>query len=112
MLSGFIILSVADSRDVDSIFTYTKRTIQWTAKGTTTIYNLTFPFFLSSGVKWLNGGPGSSNFFSIPLKPSKKIALSAKYGFISAPGMRTSNLVAAGGTEGGDMMRIEAARES
>lgn len=35
-----------------------------------------------------------------------------KYGFMSAPGMRTSKRVAAGGTDGGAMMRIDAARES
>jgi len=40
------------------------------------------------------------------------MALRAKYGFISAPGIRTSNRVAAGGQDGGAMIRIEAARES
>lgn len=49
---------------------------------------------------------------SIPLKPNLKIALSVKYGFMSAPGTLTSNLVAAGGTEGGDIMRTEHPRES
>jgi len=40
------------------------------------------------------------------------MALRAKYGFISAPGMRTSIRVAGGGQDGGEMIRIEAARES
>lgn len=40
------------------------------------------------------------------------MALKAKCGFISAPGTRTSKRVADGGTEGGDIMRMEAARES
>lgn len=52
------------------------------------------------------------SFWSIPLNPNENIALRAKYGFISAPGTRISSLVAAGGTEGGEMMRMEAARES
>jgi hypothetical protein len=60
----------------------------------------------------LAGGVISFICFSIPLKPNLKIALRVKYGFMSAPGTRTSNLVAAGGTEGGDMMRTEHARES
>jgi len=48
----------------------------------------------------------------MPLKPRAKIALKAKCGFISAPGTRTSKRVAGKGTEGGDIMRIEAALES
>jgi len=40
------------------------------------------------------------------------MALNVKYGFMSAPGTRTSNLVADGGTDGGEMIRMEAARES
>lgn len=44
--------------------------------------------------------------------PSWKMALMAKWGFMSAPGTRTSSLVADGGTEGGEIMRIETARES
>lgn len=60
----------------------------------------------------LAGGVVSFICFSIPLKPNLKIALRVKYGFMSAPGTRTSNLVAASGTKGGDMMRIEHARES
>ena len=48
----------------------------------------------------------------MPLRPSKNIALIAKYGFISAPGMRISNRVPAGGQEGGDIIRMDAARES
>jgi hypothetical protein len=109
MLSGLIILSVADSNDVDNSLTYSE---EYISPMNTTIRTRTFPFFLSSGVRWLMGGPGNWIFFSIPLRPNKKMALRAKYGFISAPGMRTSNLVAAGGTEGGEMMRIDAARES
>lgn len=60
----------------------------------------------------LAGGVVSFICFSIPLKPNLKIVLRVKYGFMSAPGTRTSNLVAAGGTTGGDMMRTEHARES
>lgn len=48
----------------------------------------------------------------MPLRPSRNTALRAKYGFISAPGTLISNLVAEGGTDGGESMRIEAARES
>lgn len=91
MLSGFIMVTVAASRDVLSF--------------------LTLPLSLSSGLKWEIGGPGCI-FFSMPRNPSKKMVLRVKYGFISAPGMRTSSLVAAGGAEGGEMSRIEAARES
>lgn len=40
------------------------------------------------------------------------MALRAKYGFMSAPGTRTSNRVAEGGADGGEIMRIDAARES
>lgn len=54
----------------------------------------------------------SLSFLSMPLRPRRKTALKAKYGFISAPGIRTSNLVAEGGTEGGERIRIDAARES
>jgi hypothetical protein len=73
---------------------------------------LTFPFFLSSGVKWVIGGCCNAIFLSIPLNPNKKIALRAKYAFISAPGTLISNRVAEGGTEGGEIMRMDAARES
>ena len=48
----------------------------------------------------------------MPLSPNPKIALKAKYGFMSAPGTRTSNRVADGGTDGGEMIRTEPARES
>lgn len=72
----------------------------------------TFPAFLSSGLKCETGGPGSDNFFSMPLKPSPKIALNAKNGLTSAPGTRISKRVAAGGTEGGEITLTEAARES
>lgn len=72
----------------------------------------TLPVFLSSGVIWLIGGQGSASFFSIPLNPRAKTALKAKYGFISAPGTLISIRVAAGGTEGGEIIRIDAARES
>ena len=40
------------------------------------------------------------------------MALIAKYGFMSAPGTLTSIRVAAGGTDGGEMIRMDAARES
>jgi len=60
----------------------------------------------------LTGGVVNFICFSIPLKPNLKIALMARYGFMSAPGTLTSNLVAAGGTEGGDMMRTEHPRAS
>ena len=70
------------------------------------------PVRLSSGVSWPTGGPGSARRRAMPRMPSAKIALSAKYGFMSAPGTRTSRRVAAGGTEGGEMSRTEAARES
>jgi len=63
-------------------------------------------------VKWLIGGPGKGICLLIPLRPSKKMALIAKYGFMSAPGIRTSNRVALGGHEGGEMIRMDAARES
>ena len=72
----------------------------------------TLPLFLSSTDSCPIGGPGNSNFFSIPRIPREKIALSAKYGFISAPGTRISSRVAAGGTDGGEIIRMEAARES
>jgi hypothetical protein len=49
---------------------------------------------------------------SMPRRPRAKIAASAKYGFISAPGTRTSSRVALGGTDGGLIMRTDAARES
>lgn len=58
------------------------------------------------------GGPVILSFFSIPRRPSAKIALMAKYGFISAPGTRTSRRVAYRGTEGGEIIRMDAARES
>jgi len=70
------------------------------------------PVFLSSGVKWEIGGPGNGILFLIPLKPSEKMALKAKCGIISAPGIRISKRVALGGAIGGQMMRIDAARES
>ena len=70
------------------------------------------PVFLSSGDNCPIGGPGNLSFFSIPRIPNRNTALSAKYGFMSAPGTRTSRRVAEGGTEGGEMMRTEAARES
>lgn len=63
--------------------------------------------FLEDFCNTLTGGIVSFICLSIPLKPNLKIAVRAKYGFMSAPGTRTSNLVAAGGTEGGDMMRTE-----
>lgn len=70
-------------------------------------------FFLDGSLRYvLIGGLVNSISFSMPLKPNLKMALSTKYGFISAPGTRTSKRVAAGGTEGGDIMRTEAARES
>jgi hypothetical protein len=40
------------------------------------------------------------------------MALNAKYGFMSAPGILISKRVALGGTLGGQMIRIDAARES
>ena len=52
------------------------------------------------------------SFLSIPLIPNAKMALRAKYGFMSAPGTRTSRRVASGGTDGGEIIRMEAARES
>ena len=58
------------------------------------------------------GGTGNVNFFSIPLMPNPKIALSAKNGFTSAPVTRISKRVAAGGTEGGEITLTEVARES
>lgn len=70
------------------------------------------PFREDSPRNALTGGVVSFICLSIPLKPNLKIALRVKYGFMSAPGTRTSNLVAAAGTEGGDMMRIEHLRES
>ena len=72
----------------------------------------TLPVLLSSRLSWPTGGPGRASFFSIPRMPSANIALMAKYGFMSAPGTRTSMRVAAGGTDGGEMSRTEAARES
>ena len=48
----------------------------------------------------------------MPLNPRANIALKAKYGFMSAPGTRISNRVADGGTEGGEIIRTELARES
>ena len=72
----------------------------------------TFPVFLSSGESCPTGGPGSGRRRAIPRMPSAKIALIAKYGFMSAPGTRTSRRVAAGGTDGGAMSRTDAARES
>lgn len=71
----------------------------------------TFPFSLSSGEKCEIGGPGAI-FFSIPRKPSRKIALKAKYAFMSAPVTRISRRDALGGQDGGEMTRMEAARES
>lgn len=48
----------------------------------------------------------------MPRRPSAKTAARAKYGFMSAPGTRTSRRVALGGTDGGAIMRTDAARES
>ena len=70
------------------------------------------PVFLSSGLCCVIGGHGSGSFFSMPRMPSANTAASAKYGFMSAPGTRTSKRVAAAGTDGGAMMRMDAARES
>ena len=72
----------------------------------------TFPESLSWGLSWLIGGPGRAILFWMPLKPRAKMALKAKCGFISAPGTRTSKRVAGKDTEGGEIMRMEAALES
>lgn len=71
-----------------------------------------FPLFLSSALSCATGGPGSVVRRSIPRIPSRNTAASAKYGFMSAPGTRTSSRVAAGGTDGGLSTRTDAARES
>src|ERR1700730_14520085 len=73
---------------------------------------LTFPLALSAGVNALRGGPGSRSFSAMPRRPSAKMALSAKYGFMSAPGTRISRRVADGTTDGGETIRTDAARES
>jgi hypothetical protein len=73
---------------------------------------LTLPVARSSGFCWLTGGPGSGVLFSMPRSPREKTAANAKYGFMSAPGTRTSSRLALGGTDGGLRIRTEAARES
>jgi hypothetical protein len=111
MLPDFIISLVAISKDVGNILICHAGIDTYSIVEVATTRH-TLPLALSSGVKWLIGGPGSVIFRSMPLRPSKKMALSAKYGFMSAPGTRISSRVADGGTEGGEMILIDAARES
>lgn len=53
--------------------------VRWikSALSAQTHFTLTLPLNLSSGEKWVIGGPGF-NLLSMPLRPSKKIALRAK----------------------------------
>ena len=112
MLFGRIILSVAAANDCGSMVIFqSQRQFEYIHTNFER-WTHTFPAFLSSMLKCEIGATGSVNFFSIPLKPSPKIALNAKNGLTSAPVTRISKRVAAGGTAGGEMTLTEAARES